>query len=313
MKQYVFGIDVGGTSIKCGLFQITGTILEKWEILTRTEDSGEHILDDVAASIKAMIDERQMEADEIIGVGIGVPGPVRADGFVGGAVNLGWGEKDITGELKEKTGLNVKAGNDANVAALGELWQGGRDGFKDLLMVTLGTAVGGGVIVDGKIVTGAHGAGGEIGHTNVNPQEVEACNCGSHGCLEHYASATGIVRMAKKMLAKSNEASILRDDDVTAKAVFDAYKEEDALAIKIVEKFAEILGRALAIHCCVVDPGVIVIGGGVSKAGQVLIDVVNKYFVRYAFSACRNTKMELAQLGNDAGIYGAAKLIIDEA
>ena len=312
MKQYVFGIDVGGTSIKCGLFESDGTILEKWEIITRKQEQGKHVLTDVADSILAMIEKRDLKKEEIIGVGIDVPGPVQADGTVDGAVNIGWGKKDIVGELQEQTGLKVKAGNDANVAALGEMWKGGGQGFNDLLMVTLGTGVGGGVIVNDKIVTGAHGAGGEIGHGCVNPSDEEACNCGNHGCLEQYASATGLVRMAKKAIDASSEDSVLMGAEVTAKAIFDAYKANDVLAGQIVERFAETLGNALATYCCVVDPGVIVIGGGVSKAGQVLVDVVKKYFVRDAFPSCKNTDIVLAQLGNDAGVYGAAKLVIDE-
>ena len=311
MKKYVFGIDVGGTSVKCGLFKRDGEVLEKWSIVTRTEDGGKNILPDVGATILAKMADHNLSEKEIIGVGIGVPGPVKADGTVAVAVNLGWGFKDLVGELKAITKLDVKAGNDANVAALGEMWKGGGQGYNDLIMVTLGTGVGGGIIVNGQIVTGAHGAGGEIGHARVDMEEKEACNCGNHGCLEQTASATGIVRWAHRELAASDEASLLRDMEVNAKTIFIAYRQGDALATRVVDRFSETLGHSLAIYSCVVDPGAIVIGGGVSKEGPLLIELISKYFVRDAFPSCKDTDIVLAQLGNDAGIYGAAKLMLD--
>ena len=311
MRRYVFGIDIGGTTIKCGLFEEDGLVVEQWELDTRTDDGGRYILPDTGASILAKMAELGIKREDVVGVGIGVPGPVKADGTVAMAVNLGWGFTDIAGELSAYTNLEVKAGNDANVAALGEMWKGGGQGYTDLIMVTLGTGVGGGIIVNGQIVTGAHGAGGEIGHGRVDMDEREACNCGTCGCLEQTTSATGIVKLADGELAASDEASLLRDTKVSAKSVFEAYGQGDALAKRVVERFAETLGNALAIYCCVADPGVIVIGGGVSKAGTLLIDLIKKYFVRDAFSACKDTKLELAQLGNAAGIYGAAKLMLD--
>ena len=310
MKKYVFGIDVGGTSIKCGLFKKDGEVLEKWEIKTRTEDNGKYILPDVGDSILEKMEQHELKEEDVIGIGIGIPGPVKADGTVAVAVNLGWGFTDIAGELKAKTKLEVKAGNDANVAALGEMWKGGGQGHDDLIMVTLGTGVGGGVIVNGQIVTGAHGAAGEIGHSRIDMNEKESCNCGNQGCLEQTTSATGIVRLAHRELLASKDESVLRDTQVSAKTVFDAYKQGDELALRVVERFAETLGHALAIHCCVVDPGVIVIGGGVSKAGEVLTKLVGKYLARDAFAPSKETQIVLAQLGNDAGIYGAAKMLL---
>ena len=207
--------------------------------------------------------------------------------------------------------MPVKAGNDANVAALGEMWKGGGKGARNLILATLGTGVGGGIIVNEKIVTGAHGAGGEIGHALVNPEETVACNCGNKGCLEQYASATGIAKLAREALEKSDKESLLRNrEKVTAKDVFDAYKEKDELAGEIVEKFSTYLGHALAIFACVTDPDVIVIGGGVSKAGDVLVECVQRHYERHAFPVCKKTPIKLATLGNDAGIYGAAKLIL---
>lgn len=313
MTAWCFGIDLGGTSVKCALFQTDGTVEEKWEIKTRVENEGKEILPDIAKTILAKMDERKIAKEEVAGVGIGIPGPVDEYGEIACAVNLHWGRKNIEKELAELTGLVVKAGNDANVAALGEMWKGGGQGSKNLILVTLGTGVGGGIIVNEKMVTGAHGAGGEIGHASVEMDEEEACNCGNKGCLEQYASATGIARLARRAMTSCEEDSVLRGiRNVTAKDVFDAYKDGDALAAKVVDQFARYLGNALAIFSCVADPDVIVIGGGVSKAGQVLIDCVEKYFRQYAFTACKDTKIKLATLGNDAGIYGAAKLILSK-
>lgn len=313
MTAWCFGIDLGGTSVKCALFQTDGTVEEKWEIKTRVENEGKEILPDIAKTILAKMEEKKIAKEDVAGVGIGIPGPVDENGEIACAVNLHWGRKNIEKELAELTGLVVKAGNDANVAALGEMWKGGGQGSKNLILVTLGTGVGGGIIVNEKMVTGAHGAGGEIGHASVEMEEEEACNCGNKGCLEQYASATGIARLARRAMASGQEESTLRSmENVTAKDVFDAYKDGDALAAKVVDQFARYLGNALAIFSCVADPDVIVIGGGVSKAGQVLIDCVEKYFRQYAFTACKDTKIKLATLGNDAGIYGAAKLILSK-
>ena len=309
--KYCFGVDVGGTTVKLGLFTVEGELLDKWEIKTYTENEGERILPDVAEAIKGKIAEKLLKAEEICGIGVGVPAPVDKNGAIERAANVGWMAKEIKKELEELTGFPCVIGNDANVAALGEMWKGAGEGEKDLIMVTLGTGVGGGIIVDGKIVTGHHGAGGEIGHANVDHHETEACNCGNRGCLEQYASATGIVRMAKKELAASSENSVLRDaGEISAKAVLDAFKENDPVAVATMEKVGEQLGGALAIICCVTDPETIVVGGGVSKAGQPLIDCIRKYYREYAFESCKDTPIVIATLGNDAGIYGAAKMVL---
>lgn len=310
MKKYCFGIDVGGTTVKCGLFTVEGEVLDKWEIKTRTEDNGINILPDVAETINQKIQEKNIEKESVAGIGIGVPGPVNEAGEVPCAVNLHWGYVNIVGDLERLTGLPVKAGNDANVAALGELWKGGGAGYHSLIMVTLGTGVGGGIIINEKIVAGSHGAGGEIGHAHVEDAITDPCNCGNCGCLEQVASATGIVRLAKEALASTEAPSLLRDQEVTAKAVWDAVKEKDAVAIQVAERFGNYLGKTLAVFATVADPQVIVIGGGVSKAGTILLDYVTGPFRKYAFSACRETEFVLATLGNDAGIFGAAKMVI---
>ena len=310
MGKYCFGIDVGGTTVKCGLFEENGTLLDKWEIPTRTENGGENVLPDIAATVMSKMTVKKIAKEDVIGVGVGIPGPVMR-GVVPVAVNLHWGEKNVEYELGNLLDMKVRAGNDANVAALGEQWKGGGEGMDSVIMVTLGTGVGGGIIVDGKIVEGAHGAGGEIGHIHVEDNITDPCGCGNCGCLEQVASATGIVRLAKEELAKNPVMpSALRDTEVTSKAVFDAYKDGDAMASTIVNRFAKYLGTGIATIAAVTDPEVIVIGGGVSKAGECLTDIVGNYFRARAFSACRHTMIVLAKLGNDAGIYGAARLVL---
>ncbi len=310
MKKYSFGIDVGGTTVKCGLFTVEGELLEKWEIKTRLEDNGSNILSDIAATVNQKILEKQLDKDDIAGIGIGIPGPVDENGEVPFAVNLHWGHVYIEKDLSELTGLPVKAANDANVAALGELWQGGGSGYHSMILVTLGTGVGGGVIINDKIIAGSHGAGGEIGHAHVDDTIEETCNCGNRGCLEQVASATGIVRLAKEALAGTDAPSKMRVENLTAKDVWDAVKEGDALAVQVAERFGNYLGTTLATLATVTDPQIIVIGGGVSKAGQVLLDYVIEPFQRHAFPAIKGTEFSLATLGNDAGIYGAARMVL---
>lgn len=310
MKKYCFGIDVGGTTVKCGLFDVSGALLDKWEIPTRTENDGINILPDVAQTIAEKIGQKGLDREEIAGIGVGVPGPVNEAGEVPCAVNLHWGYVNIAGDLERLTGFPVKAGNDANVAALGELWKGGGAGHHSMIMVTLGTGVGGGIIINDKIVAGAHGAAGEIGHAHVEDAITDPCNCGNCGCLEQVASATGIVRLANEILASTKAPSVLRNRKVTAKAVWDAVKEGDALAVQVAERFGTYLGKALAVFAAVADPEIIVIGGGVSKAGEILLDYVTAPYQKYAFSACRETEFALATLGNDAGICGAARMVL---
>lgn len=310
MKKYCFGADIGGTTMKLGLFDADGKVLDKWEIPTRTEQEGAAILPDLAKTILDKIKEKKLKPEEIAGIGVDVPGPVSADGSVPHTANLGWGYKAVTKELHELTGLPCRAGNDANVAALGEMWLGGGKGHRDVLMLTLGTGVGGGIVVDGEILVGAHGAGGEIGHIHVNDAEEGHCGCGNKGCLEQYASATGIANLERKWLEKSDEPSVLRDREISARSVFDAVKESDALAVRIAEEFGAYLGKAIAGMTAILDPEVIVIGGGVSKAGPILLDYIRKYYQDAAFKSTKETPFALAELGNDAGIYGCAKLIL---
>ena len=313
MKQYAFGVDVGGTTCKIGFFETNGTILDKWEIKTNTENNGDSILSDIAQAVDNKLAQEGISKSDVQGIGIGMPGPVNGEGTVFRCVNLGWGVLNVAEALGELTGLNVKVGNDANVAALGEAWKGGAAGSTDVVMVTLGTGVGGGIIVNGQMVTGHNGAGGEIGHITVSKSEIEPCNCGQYGCLEQYASATGIVRVARRKLAKSQEETVLRtNENLTAKDIFDAAKAGDDIAIQLVDEVCGILGGALSNISAVVNPEVIVIGGGVSKAGSILIENVQKHFIETSFHACRDTKFALAKLGNDAGMYGCVKMLLED-
>lgn len=310
--KYGFGIDLGGTTVKIAYFEEDGTMLEKWEIPTVTADGGKQILPDIAASIREYMNANHISDADILGLGIGVPGPVNAKGVVNKCVNLGWGVFNISEELSSLTGFPVKAGNDANVAALGEFWKGGGQGCDNMVFVTLGTGVGGGIVVEGNLLHGAHGSGAEIGHICVNPEETVPCNCGNFGCVEQYCSATGIVRLAKQYLAESDAATSLRGiGNLTCKDVFDAAKAGDEAANTILDKVYRYMGLFLGNVCSTVNPEVVVIGGGVSKAGDMLVKGIEPYFHKHVFHAAGNARFTMASLGNDAGAYGAFKLALD--
>ncbi|HBA97468.1 MAG TPA: glucokinase [Lachnospiraceae bacterium] len=313
MKRYAFGVDIGGTTIKMGLFETDGTLLETWEIPTRTQENGKYILRDIADETEKKIKEKSISNLDVEGIGMGVPGPVGEDGTVFKCVNLGWGIFNVEQELEGLTGLKVKAGNDANVAALGEMWQGGGKGYKNLVMVTLGTGVGGGIIINEHILAGANGAAGEIGHMPVNDDETETCGCGKKGCLEQYASATGIVTITKRYFKENAQAeSSLKDMDAfTAKDIFDAAKAGDKVSLEMVDEVGIILGKGLASISCVVNPEVFVIGGGMAKAGDILIESIQKHYTKYAFHAACGTGFKLAELSNNAGIYGGVRLVLE--
>ena len=310
--KYGFGVDLGGTTVKIAYFDQTGEMLSKWEIPTVTAGGGQRILPDIAASIHEFIDAHHISMDVLIGIGIGVPGPVNNEGVVNKCINLGWGVINVPQVLGGLTGLPVCAGNDANVAALGEAWKGGGQGCGNMVLATFGTGVGGGIVVGGKLIHGVHGAGGELGHMTVNKRETDRCGCGKRGCLEQYCSATGIVRIARQHLAASDAGSVLRNvENLTCKDIFDASKAGDDLADQILDKVYAYMGQFLSIIGCVVDPEVIVFGGGVSRAGQVLLDGARRYFDEYVFHAARPIRFALAELGNDAGAYGAFKMVLD--
>ena len=311
MSKYAFGVDVGGTSVKMGLFDDAGTLLEKWEIPTRKENKGAAVLPDVAQSLKGKMAERGIREEDLVGIGMGAPGPVDDDGtLVNGAVNIGWEPFNIPETMRAYINVPVKAANDANAAAYGEMWQGGGKGFNSIVAVTLGTGVGGGIIINGELLAGATGAGGEIGHMHMVDDETESCGCGNKGCMEQYASATGIARLARRRLEKDDEPSVLRDGKVSAKTVFDGVKAGDKVAIEVAQEFGEYLGKGLAMIASVLNPEAFIISGGVSKAGEILFSFIEPPFHKYVYSHCGNAKFVLATLGNDAGIYGAAGLVL---
>ena len=314
MKNYVFGADIGGTSVKLGLFSTTGELLEKWEIPTRTVNGGTHVLPDVAQSIETAMLRHGISVNQVAGIGIGVPGPVDDSFTVNKCVNLGWGVFNIRERMNELLPSipKVAAGNDANVAALGELWQGGGRGNQSAVMITLGTGVGGGVVLDGRIVAGRNGGAGEIGHMTVEPGETVACSCGKTGCLEQYTSAKGIVRMAKVMLSECETPSKLRGiEDFTSKHICELAAAGDHMALKIIDRFGDYLGRAMSYIACTVDPDVFIIGGGMSKAGSIVAEAALKYYRKYAFHVSKETGAVIATLGNDAGIYGCARMVLE--
>lgn len=303
--KYCFGVDIGGTSVKMGLFDTEGTLLEKWEIRTRTDNCGQLILPDIADTILKHVDTLSISREEVTAIGVGVPAPVYQNGICGEAVNLGWQQKDVKQELEALTGQCIYVQNDANLAALGEMWKGAGTGCSNLIMITLGTGIGGGIILGGRLISGANGGAGEIGEL-IAEYEVQSDGSILPRNLEYYASATGIVRLAEKKLATNTCVTDLVPGNVTAKAVFDSAKQGDTVAQEVLNDVAQYLGKALTNLAVVLDPEIFVIGGGVSKAGDILLRYVDKY------SHIPCSKLVLASLGNDAGIYGAAKFALSQ-
>lgn len=315
MVGKLIGIDLGGTSVKFAILTFDGEILHKWSIETNTLHDGKSIVPDIIDSINNKLSVHNLANSDILGIGMGSPGAVNfKEGTVIGAYNLGWKTLiRVKDQIEEAMGIPFFLDNDANVAALGELWKGAGEGEDNVVFVTLGTGIGGGVIVEGNLVHGASAAG-ELGHIIVDPDGYE-CTCGNRGCLETLASATGIVRLAMDIAKEFNGESSLKHvidegQHVTAKLVFDLANEQDALALVIIDKFSYYLGLACANITNILNPNSIVIGGGVSAAGEVLLKGVEKYFLKFTFPPLRQTtKLKLAQLGNDAGVIGAAWLV----
>lgn len=314
-KRFLVGVDLGGTATKFAILSPDGGLIHKWEIETDNRDHGKNIVPNIGKSIKEAFQSFNVKKEEVVGIGIGVPGPVDyASGAVFHTPNLAWKDHyPLKQAIEEQTGLPSAVENDANCAALGEMWQGAGKDCKDLICITLGTGIGGGVIVGGKIVRGKGGAAGEIGHYTVDP-EGSRCNCGKKGCLETIASATGIVRLALEKIENGIydgllKEKIAREGAISAKDVFEQAKNGDSLCMEVVDFAAFHLGLALANAANILNPEKIVIGGGVAKAGPFLLDKVNDAFSKFAFSKVRETTiLSLAQLGHNAGVYGAASL-----
>lgn len=314
MRPYAFGVDIGGTAIKLGLFQADGALLEKWQIPTVVQEQGRFVLPGVLDTIRAKMETKGISWDDVEGIGMGVPGPVGDNGTVFGCVNLGWDTFNVPEKMRELEPRlqKVRVSNDVNAATLGELWKGGAQGRHSAFLVTLGTGIGGGLVINDQIINGVNGGAGELGHFCVEPDETERCKCGGHGCLEQYCSATGLLRLAKMALAENPDTvSIMKGStDLTAKDVCDAAKAGDTLALDLLDGLGHRLGWALTAAAGTADPEVFVIGGGLSNAGMILLEKIEFYYRKYAFHAFRNTPFVLAKLGNDAGIYGCAKMIL---
>lgn len=308
MERYV-GIDVGGTNTKLGIFNKEGNLIQKWLIRTDIEDGGRFIWKNISQEIR-----KHIRQDELAGIGIGVPGPVRKNGFVKVCTNLGIRNVNIKDRMKEEfPEIPIAIGNDANVAALGEAWQGSGQGFQNIVMITLGTGVGSGIVLDGNILYGSNGLGGEIGHATVNSEEREQCPCGGMGCLDQIASATGLVRYTKLFLSEDSAPSILRQKEAfSAKAIFQAAKCGDTVAEKSIDYCMDYLGKSMVFVGYVVDPEVFIIGGGVSNAGQYLLNVIRRSYEYYCRLTDDKAEIRLAALGNDAGIFGAAKMVMED-
>ncbi|HGC9481012.1 TPA: ROK family glucokinase [Streptococcus agalactiae] len=321
MSKKLLGIDLGGTTIKFGILTLEGEVQEKWAIETNTLENGRHIVSDIVESLKHRLSLYGLTKDDFLGIGMGSPGAVdRTSKTVTGAFNLNWADTQEVGSVIEKeVGIPFFIDNDANVAALGERWVGAGANNPDVVFVTLGTGVGGGVIADGNLIHGVAGAGGEIGHMIVDPENGFTCTCGNKGCLETVASATGVVRVARQLAEQYEGSSVIKaaidnGDTVTSKDIFIAAEDGDKFANSVVERVSRYLGLAAANISNILNPDSVVIGGGVSAAGEFLRSRVEKYFVTFAFPQVKkSTKIKIAELGNDAGIIGAASLANQQA
>lgn len=317
MAKKLIGIDLGGTTAKLAILSQEGEVLEKWSVVTNTLENGKHIVPDIINSIKNHLALYHLSTIDFLGIGMGTPGKVDVEACtVIGAYNLGWtGLQKIGQEFKEAFNLPFFIGNDANVAALGEQWKGAGKGNRDVVMFTLGTGVGGGIVANGQLVTGEGGAAGEIGHLTVDTTDSFDCTCGKKGCLESVASATGIINLAHRFSntyegESQIKATIDNGDEVTSKDIFGAAESGDYFANMIVDQFTSYLGLAVSHITNTLSPSHIVIGGGVSAAGDFLRRKIEVQAKKYIFPQIRETcQLVLAELGNDAGVIGAAQLV----
>lgn len=318
MSKKIIGIDLGGTSIKFAILTLDGEVQEKWSIKTNILDEGSHIVEDMIESIAHRLKMLELDASEFQGIGMGSPGVVdREKGTVIGAYNLNWKTlQPVKEKIESALHITFFIDNDANVAALGERWKGAGENQPDVVFMTLGTGVGGGIVAEGRLLHGVRGAAGELGHITVDFDDPIQCTCGKKGCLETVASATGIVNLTRRYADEyegDSQLKVLIDngEEVTAKTVFDLAKEGDALALIVYKNFSRYLGLAAANIGSTLNPYKIVIGGGVSAAGDFLLDGVRKVFEENSFPQVReSTQLALATLGNDAGVIGAASLVL---
>ena len=314
MESMILGIDVGGTSIKIGFVSENGDVFDKWEIPTNTNENGKHIVHDIWTSIEKKLKQHQMKKSILLGIGVGAPGFIDAKtGVVYRAVNIGWQDFELASQFKELSGLPVYIANDANVAVLGENWKGAGNQANNLIAVTLGTGVGGGIIANGSVLDGENGTAGEIGHITVDPNGY-LCNCGRKGCLETITSATGIVRQAMDLIDENPTSDLAvyygEAGSISAKDVFDLASKGDSLCDQVIDHTANVLGLVIANTATIINPSKVLIGGGVSQAGDQLILRIEKYFKEYALERISDIcEVKVAELGNDAGMIGAAYLV----
>lgn len=305
VNKYIIGIDIGGTAVKLGLFDGDGKLAEKWQVPTRLGQQGRFVLPHIAAEAEERLRKKKLSWSDVHGIGIGVPGPVLDGRIVPLAVNLGWKEKDVAAEMRQLTGVSrIAAENDAKAAALGEYWKGGWENYTSAVMITIGTAVGGAVILNGRIVPGAFGAAGELSHIRVKPDETEPCACGKCGHLQQYVSAEGILRSYRNKVSGFESAQLK-----TVKDIFDAAKRGQEPALSTVKDTVRMLAAAMSAVSCVIDPELFIIGGGISNAGDFLLDLVRSEFKMQALPTAEKVRIEAAKTGNDAGIYGAYQCI----
>lgn len=315
MIPYIIGVDIGGTSIQSGLFDPNGHLVSTWNIKTNNKDRGSSIVEDLSQSIEEKLSEYQLDKSMILGIGIGVAGFIdRESGFIHESINIGWRDFPLKRQMEERMGLPVLIENDANAAALGERWKGAGNGADDLIVMTIGTGVGGGVIANGEIIAGANGMGGEIGHYPLDPKNGFLCNCGKHGCLETFSSATGIVRHALEQVKRNPFGRLAqlaqKGNNLSSKLIFQLAEEDDPEATAIVNQAADALGYTIAALGVICNPVYALIGGGVSQAGELLLSKIERSFKKYALTRVSDIcEIKLCTLGQDAGIFGGAYLI----
>lgn len=310
-KKYIFGVDIGGTNIKLGMFDNKAALIEKCEFPTPKENGKEGLASAVRDNVLTLLSKHNASGGSIIGLGLGFPGAMDSDGYISSSPSLALYDCNPTKYISEILNAPAFCENDASLAALGEFSFGAGKLYKSIVMLTLGTGLGAGIVIDGKLLRSPRGGVGEIGHIPTNDRETDACGCGKHGCLQQYVSATGLVRLAKRALEKSDVPSILRGKILSAKCVFDAVKANDKLALSIADEFSYYFGRGLATVATVVNPDAFIIGGGVSKAGDIIIDLMKPYYLKFAHKTSANASFRIANLGNDAGIYGCAKFVLN--
>lgn len=310
MNKYIIGVDIGGSYTKISLFNEFGIIEVKWELKTDVSTFGENIIKDTCNSIINVIHSQKISKEQILSMGVGVPAPVINNSFIVNAVNLGWKMKNVKDEFESILGIKTVVENDANLAALGEKWQGAGKDLKDICLITLGTGIGGGIISNNKLISGAHGSTGEFGHIKLYPNSNVKCACGGYGCFESFASAKALVANAKSKL-KFFEGETKLKSPISPIDIFKLGDKEDALALLLIEDYCKHLAWGISIISSIFDPQAIIIGGGISNAGDILLQTIKRYYAKFAYKPTINTEIKLTTLGNDSGMYGAAFLALE--